>query len=817
MKLKLLVFDVDHEVKEGVVRLFCKDEKGNTILVLDRTFEPYFYVEPKEGKLEEYKKKLLSFNFKEGKIKKVEEVEREYFGKKKKLLKIVVEKPRDIYYIREEVKEWPENLEEYEYTISFYQRYLIDKQIKPMAWIEVEGEEIKSEMQVEKTIEASEVKPIEDESETSFKVLAFDIEVAEEKNEERVIMISLVDNKGFKKVLTTWKREEAPNYIEFFPSEAGMLKKFVEIIREKNPDLIITFNGDGFDFLKLRGRAERLRVPLTLGRDRSKIKLVRRGRISSTRIVGRVHIDLFDFIDHILSPSLKTEVLTLDAVAEELLGLKKIEMKWKDIKECWREKKGLERLAEYCLWDSELTLKLSEQLLPQIFAISRLTGLIPFDACRYTYSQLDEAYLMRRAFQQGILIPNNPKQEEIAKRRMKPSYTGGFVLEPKKGIHSDILVFDFRSLYPTIIVSHNISPDTLDCGHEECKKKNKVPDLNHHFCLKRKGFIPRNLEGVIKQRTEIKKKMKSLPRDSLEYMKLNNMQYALKIIANSLYGYMGFVGARWYCYSCAACTAAFGRFYIRKIIEIAKENKFEIIYGDTDSLFLRWPIEMKREDLIKEAEKFVDKVNNELPGIIELEFRGFYEGGIFVTVKGAKRGAKKRYALIDPEGNLEIRGFETVRRDWCELAKKIQHEVLRIILQEKNPDKAVKLVRDTIKRIREGKATIDELTIYTQLVKPLHAYEQIGPHVRVARKLRDKGRPVGEGMIIEYVITKGSGSISDRAMPVEDVKEGEYDPDYYINHQILPAAMRVLQAIGITEQEVISGKIQAKLGEWFKK
>lgn len=223
------------------------------------------------------------------------------------------------------------------------------------------------------------------------------------------------------------------------------------------------------------------------------------------------------------------------------------------------------------------------------------------------------------------------------------------------------------------------------------------------------------------------------------------------------------------------------------------------------------------KNLIKKAKEFEKKVNKELPGIIELEFRGLYEGGIFVARKGEKRGAKKRYALIDKENNLEIRGFETVRRDWCDLAKEIQHEILRIILQEKNPEKAVKLVRNTIKKIQTGKAEIEELTIYTQLVKPLSAYEQIGPHVKAAMKMKEKGRPVGEGMIIEYVITKGSGSISDRATPVEDVKEKDYDPDYYINHQVLPAAMRVLQALDLTEQQVLSGKIQAKLGEWFKK
>ena len=401
------------------------------------------------------------------------------------------------------------------------------------------------------------------------------------------------------------------------------------------------------------------------------------------------------------------------------------------------------------------------------------------------------------------------------KRRTRPAYTGGFVVEPKKGIHSDIIVFDFRSLYPTVIVTHNISPETLECQHKECKK-NKPLKSEHHFCKKIKGFIPRNLEEIVKERIQIKNKMKKLKKDSLEHKALDNMQYALKIIANSIYGYMGYMGAKWYCYPCAAASAAWGRFYIKNSINMIEKEGFEVIYGDTDSVFIVIP-NVKKSELIKKAEKFLKKINDQLPGMIQLELRGIYEGGIFVTVKGVKRGAKKRYALIDKKGNLEIRGFETVRRDWCDLAKDIQHEVLRIILQDKDPEKAVKLVRDNIKRIKKGKATLEELTIYTQLVKPLSEYEQIGPHVKVARKMKERGRPVGEGMILEYIITKKSGSISDRAEPVEDVKEGEYDPEYYINHQVLPSAMRVLSALGMTEQQVLSGKTQAKLGEWFKK
>jgi len=226
---------------------------------------------------------------------------------------------------------------------------------------------------------------------------------------------------------------------------------------------------------------------------------------------------------------------------------------------------------------------------------------------------------------------------------------------------------------------------------------------------------------------------------------------------------------------------------------------------------------MEKEKLIKKAEKFVEKVNKQLPGIIELEFRDLYEGGIFVAREKGEVGAKKRYALVDYRGGLEVRGFETVRRDWCTLAKEIQRKVLVTILREKDPSKAVQLVRETIKKIKEGKASLDELTIYEQITRPLSQYEQIGPHVKAAKKALAKGLPIGEGSIIGFIITKGTGSISDRAEPAEFVKQNQYDPDYYIYHQILPASMRVLKALGYNEQEVLAGKIQKRLEGFLKK
>jgi len=812
---KLLVLDIDYIVENNrpLIRLFCTDGK-ECVLILDSRFEPYFYLKPKEEELENFIKKIRNYDFGDIKIKKIKIVEKEFFDERVKLIKIFTENPRNIPNIRNIVKEWEEVEDEYEYTIPFPYRYILDKKIEPMNWIEVKGKEEKSAVyRVDSIILAERVKPTTHDKDVNLKIMAFDLELTEEENEEKIIMISIVDSMGLERVLTTYKWEGIPDYVEVLENEKKMIERFIEIVKERNPNFIVGYNSDSFDFPKLRARAEKLRITLRLGSDNTSVKFVRRGRISSAKIVGRVHVDLYDFVNHILSPSMKTEVLTLDAVAQELIGIGKKKVKWKDIKDSWKKKKDLERIVEYALRDAELTLKLSYHLLPQIFSISRLTGLLPFDSARYTYSQLVENYLVKKAVETNVLVPNRPKYDEIQRRKTRSAYKGAIVIEPKKGIHSNILVFDFASLYPTIIVTHNISPETLNCEHEECKK-NRVPELNYHFCTKKKGFIPTHLEELIKKRKEIKKLMKEVKKDSNEYKKLSSMSFSVKTVSNAMYGYGGYFGARWYSTEYASATASWGRFYIRKIIEMAKNNEFEILYGDTDSVFLTFNGEKKI--LIKKAEEFVKNVNKKLPGIIELEFRGLYEGGIFVARKGKERAAKKRYALIDYDGKLEIRGFEVRRADWCPLAKNIQEQVLRAIMKEKSPEKATKLVREIIKKIKNGKVSIEDLVIYTQLTMSLSQYRQIGPHVKVARKMKERGRPVGEGMIIEYVITKGSGSISDRAEPVEDVKEGEYDPDYYINHQIIPAAMRVLQALDISEDQILSGKIQAKLGKWFE-
>lgn len=808
--------DIDYVVGENnkpVIRIFGKTDTGRSILVLDKSFEPYFYVLPKEGKFSELKEKLEKEDFSAFgvKEKKVENAEKILEGVDTEFLKFIIDNPAKVPDVREFIKSWVGVQNIFEFDIPFYKRYLIDKQIEPFGWVKVKGDVVENPREkFDLVVNAHSVSHTELEKTPELKVLAFDIELIEENGKEKLIMLSVVCNNGFKKVVTFHEWDKKPHYVEVVKSEKEIIERFVKIIEEQNPDIICAYNSDNFDFQRLKERAAELKVSLKLGRNSETLFFTRRGKDNSAKIKGRVHIDVFNFVSGILKASLKSEVLTLDSVASQLLGEGKKKMKYSEMVEFWGKKKNVERIAEYCLWDSELALRLFDYTMPQISAISKLTGMTPFDVSRASYSQLVEGFFMRKAFADNIVAPNRPHDTEIEKRRALPVYKGAIVIEPKSGIHNNILVFDFRSLYPTIIVSHNISPETFNCPHRECREKNTVPDTEFHFCTKQKGFISKHLGKIIENRQKVKAELKKAKKGSEKYKVLDNMQYALKIIANATYGYFGFFGAKWYKRECGGATAALGRYYITKVVELAKKDGFEIIYGDTDSLMARYLNEGKVEKLKEVGMNFAEKITEALPGIIELEFRGLYEGGIFVTRKTGERGAKKRYALIDYAGNIEIRGFETVRRDWCELAKRIQREVLTIVLKEKNPERAVQLVRETSKKIREGKAKLEELAILEQITRPLSQYEQIGPHVKAAMKAKKRGREIITGTVMSYVVVKGKGSISERSEPLEDVKENEYDPVYYIEHQIVPAALRILEAVGYKEEDLL-GKKQSNL------
>ncbi len=470
----------------------------------------------------------------------------------------------------------------------------------------------------------------------------------------------------------------------------------------------------------------------------------------------------------------------------------------RDIWRQWDEETELDELAEYSLGDSLVLDELYNFFLPLEIEVSKVSGTTLGEAAVSTTGQLVEYLLMRNSHLNNQLIPNRPDENEIGKRLSNP-IEGAYVKTPEAGIYKNIVVLDFRGLYPSIIIAHNIDPSTMcsDCA-EFYESPNGVK-----FRKEPIGIVPKILKMLIDERTEVKKAYKKDP----DNIALGARSMALKILANSFYGYLGYARSRWYSRDCAGSVTAYGRQFIMKVIQDAESFGFKSLYTDTDSVFILMENKSK-EDVFA----FLKKVNSGLPSSMELELEDFYTSGVFVGKRSGLQGAKKKYALLSESGRVKIKGFELVRRDWANIARETQRKVLEAILKEGSKEKAVEIVRDVIKRLMEGKIEIKDLAIHTQLRKSIRNYDITSPEVSAARKAVESGKKrvdEVEGVTIGYVITKHGNSISDKA-ELEDLAT-DYDPNYHIDHQIIPATLKILKELGYNAEELKSGGAQKKL------
>ena len=802
--MKLFLYDIDYREHRGTISiiLYGRSEDGKSVAVYDPTYRPYFYVLPsdvsraREEMEELLKKKRLPVGG-------IEQERLLWMGEERDFLKVYCHRPQDTTKARDVVKALEKErggsgsvIDEFEYQIGFYRSYLLDRGISCMGWVEVDGEETSPDVDAERVLEATSVRPEEGDTFRlpEPRVLAFDTEVVEQRRGERsLVMISLYS--GDLERVITYQRASYPGFVEVVEDERALIERFLQVLQDYDPDIVVGYNSDLYDFDVIRERASALKIDLgPLSRDHSGVTLAKRARFSTARLKGRVHIDIFNFVNNILAPMLQTEVLTLDSVSSEILGDEKIGMEYHEIVEAWQKGKDLARLATYCLKDSELTFRLSRVLLPQIFQLTRLVCQSLYDTSRMTYSQLVEWFYSKKAKQTRRVIPNQPKFEEI-KRRQKETYTGGYVKEPIAGMHEGVAVIDFASLYPSIVSTYNISIETLNC---QCCKGDghRVPDMPYHFCRKREGFESSIVRELLEEREGLKDRMKAFPKDSPEYHLYDTRQRAVKTIANASYGYYAFPASKWYSKECAESITAYGRYWIKRIMDEAEARGFIPVYGDTDSAFLLMG-GRKDEELLR----FLEELNSSLPGIMKVELEGFYLRGIFIPREVGGGTAKKRYALVDRDGNLKVRGLEKVRRDWSMIAKETQERVLRMVLGEKDIDGAVRYVKETIRRIRDLKVSLKDLVVYEQLSKPIEEYRQTSPHVEAAKRLKERGISLKPGSVVGYVITKGAGPISKRAAPLEFADIKDVDTAYYIQNQILPATMRILKVLGVKDEE----------------
>jgi DNA polymerase I len=582
----MVLLDIDYVTEDDmpVIRLFgtfMSEEGPKSIIALDRNFQPYIYVIPHH--LEKCLEELADF---EGV--RVESVQRKDLGKALNVFKVFFKHPQDVPRFRDEIANLDSVDEIREYDLPFYRRYLIDKGLFPMGKVKVSGRSISTieyrGCQAEDTylLEITGEPVLLESDFPELKILSFDIETYNPKGmpraeEDPIIMISLSSNEGLRKVISTAKCDF--DFVKTVATEEDILKEFMSTVKEENPNIILGYNSDNFDFNYVNERAKRLGISVDLGTDGSSLKFMRRGFTNAALVKGRVHVDLYLVVRRYLS----MDRYTLERVYWELFGEDKEDIPGDEICDYW-DNGGLQldSLFKYSLDDAEAVTKIGEKMLPLTMELTRIVGQPFFDVARMATGQLVEWYLIRKAFEIGELVPNKPSASEHSGRRGKRA-AGGYVKDPEKGLHENIVYFDFRSLYPSIIISKNVSLDTLV---EECEEGvcHVSPEAGYLFLKEPRGFVPSVIGNVLTERVRLKTMMHQAT-DEREIQLLNVQQEALKRLANSMYGVYGFSRFRWYSLECADAITAWGRDYIKKTMKKAEKFGFKPIYADTDGFY----------------------------------------------------------------------------------------------------------------------------------------------------------------------------------------------------------------------------------------
>jgi DNA polymerase elongation subunit (family B) len=823
METEFIPIDYDSFDFEGknYVKIIGRDSKERKICVIDEC-DLFLWAILKEGLGE---KEISSLIKKIEKIKietkariseiiKIEICDKTFLNKPVKALKIFSTNYKDLKEIANKL-DFDEIDKRRGHDLGYITHYIIESEFKPLTWYKISGEDITNSFDfgfigkgLENVFQVLVLKEKKEMERLEFnpKVLSYDIETDSIKiGQGEILMVSLVSNQGFKKVLT-WKKttKKVLEEVEFVKDEAELIEKFCFYVREENPDFLVGYFSDNFDLPFLKARAKKNEVKLSLGVDNSEPKFSRSVQGITSRINGITHIDLLRFIKTAYSQYLQSETLSLNEIAKEFLKDTKKEF---EIKHSSKILDGeWPKYFEYNLHDSFLTTQLFEKFFQDMVEFTKITQEPIFDLTRAGLSKYTESYILHNLKKFNEIPERRPGHSEIIERKSRGRVKGAFVLEPTPGLYEDIAMFDFTSMHTSIILTHNLSkPSYLEKKEKNSFESPEIVVNNEKlkfYFSNEKNFFTKLLEQIFELRTKYKSEYKKNP-SYLAKARSN----AFKVLSASVHGYIGFFGARYYSYEASSTILALVREYNQKVIANTEQNGFTPIYSDTDSVaFL---LNKKKKSQVKD---YLNKLNDSLPGVMHLELEDFYKRGLFVTTRGGEIGAKKKYALINDSGELKIRGFETVRRDWCSLARKMQNKVLKLVLEEGNEEKALVYIKKVIKKLKNREIDKKNLLIKTQLTKPISEYKSISPHVVAAQKMKELKVPISQGSLIEYYIAETK---RETKLVREKVKllreEGLYDITYYLERQIIPAVEGILQVFGIKAKDLIEEHKQMSL------
>ena len=547
--------------------------------------------------------------------------------------------------------------------------------------------------------------------------------------------------------------------------EKGMIEDVFNLI--KDYPLLITYNGDGFDLPYLYNRADKLGIdknanPLYMMRDSATLK-------------EGVHLDLYRTLSNrafqIYAFGQKYTDFSLNSVSKGLLNEQKLDYGVEI------DKMTLYQIGKYCQNDAYLTYKLTsfnDDLLMNLLVVISRIGRMPIDdISRMGVSQWIRSLLYYEHRKNNMLIP---RREEIEKRSTEvkndavikdKKYRGGLVVEPKEGIHFDVTVMDFASLYPSIIKVKNLSYETVRCSHIECKK-NMIPQTNHWVCTKKNGLTSVLIGSLRDLRVNYYKNMAKNQNLTNEERQLYTVvAAALKVILNASYGVMGAQIFPLYFLPAAEATTATGRHIILDTIEKCRELNIDVLYGDTDSIFVKNPTEQQMQTIINQA-----KNNHGVELEVEKEYR-------YVVLSDRK----KNYLGVTKNGKVDVKGLTGKKSHTPAFIKSLFYDLLDILAEVKTIDEFGKAkskisskIAECSRKIQAKEIPLSELAFNVMLSKSLNEYTKTIPqHIRAAKQL-ESVREIKKGDRISYVKIINKPGVR----PVEMAKQSEIDSSKYM-------------------------------------
>ena len=694
-----------------------------------------------------------------------------------------------------------QNPQSYESNIPVVLRFMIDTGIKGASWITIPrgkftaSNDPESTCQIEVSCNYKDLIAHEPEEEWSkiapLRILSFDIECAGRKGvfpeaeHDPVIQIANVitlqgQTKPLYKTIFTLNTcaHIVGAQVLSFQTESDMLQGWSNFVVQSDPDIMIGYNINGFDFPYLLDRAKKLKVEAFpfLGRLKNVKTTAKDTQFSSkafgTRnskninIEGRVQMDLLQ----IMQRDYKLRSYSLNNVSAHFLGEQKEDVHHSIITDLQNgTPETRRRLATYCLKDAILPQRLLDKLMFVInyIEMARVTGVNLMYLLTRGQQIKVVSQLYRKANSRDLIIP------AMDIETTDEQYEGATVIEPEKGYYQvPIATLDFTSLYPSIMMAHNLCYSTWlqDRSHAERfnlkEKQDYVRTPNGDFFViesKKKGLLPIILEELLEARRKAKSDLKK-ETDSFKRAVLDGRQLALKISANSVYGFTGATIGKLPLLAISSGTTAYGRVMIeetkrlvedRYTLENGYQHDAKVIYGDTDSVMVKFGVPTVKEamELGREAAKYVTE---HFKRPINLDFEKVYFPYLLIN--------KKRYAGLywtKPEvhDKLDAKGIETVRRDSCQLVSKVIETSLRKLLIDRDRDGAVDFVKQTIEDLLQNKVDLSLLVISKALGKADYTAKQAHSELADRMRLRDAGSAPALGDRVSYVIIKGTKSI----------------------------------------------------------